>query len=78
EDCEAWAGSSVPPVLTASPEYLIKGYSGADRIVPGTGRIVPADEIVDYAGAVLDDSEIAYVDIRSARNNCWLARARRM
>ena len=75
EECEPWDGSGPPPVLATSPDYLLKGYDAAERIVYGTGSIVPADEVTARADALLSNGGIAFVDVRSARNNCWLARA---
>ena len=75
-DCPPWTGAGVPPVLTESPDYLVKGYSNDHRILPGTGRITPAPEVADYTAELLGRPETAFVDIRSARNNCWLTRAK--
>jgi hypothetical protein len=66
----------LPKVLTTSPDYLLKGYSADERIVSGSGRITPVAEIAAYAGALLADPRVAFADIRSARNNCWLVRVR--
>ena len=74
DGCETWSGEGVPPVLTASPDYLMRGYDASERIVYGTGSIVPADDITIRADVLLSDERIAFVDIRSARNNCWQAR----
>ena len=63
----------VPECLT-SPDYLLKGYSAEERIVYGTGRITPLEEVETYADALLRRSDVAFVDLRSARNNCWQAR----
>ena len=52
----------------------MKGYSADDRIVYGTGRIVPTGEVEAYAEAVLADPRVAYVHVRSARNNCYQMR----
>jgi len=71
--CERGGGAEVPGAL-ASPEYLIKGYSGDDRIVYGTGAVVATGTIPDRAAALLEDARIAYVHVRSARNNCYQAR----
>lgn len=75
-ECTPWQGDGMPPVLATSPDYLLKGYSSAERIVYGTGRIVPSGEIADYAAGLFARPEIAFVDVRSARNNCWQARLR--
>ena len=75
EECGAWTEEGVPPVLTSSPDFLVKGYDTSERIVYGTGGIVPAEALAARAAALLADPGIAFVDIRSARNNCWQARA---
>ncbi len=74
--CAPWAGPGVPPILRTSPDYLVKGYGRDDRIVYGTGRITPKDEVESYARDLLGQGPIAYVDVRSARNNCFLTRIR--
>ena len=40
--CTAWSDDGVPQILTTSPDYLVKGYTADDRILYGTGAIVPA------------------------------------
>jgi len=75
--CEPWSGAGVPPIFQTSPDYLIKAYRADNRIYYGTGRIVPKQEIVSYAETLLSDPDVAYVDIRSARNNCFQARVTR-
>ncbi|MWB76764.1 DUF1203 domain-containing protein [Pseudooceanicola sp. 216_PA32_1] len=75
-DCAAWEGEGIPPAL-ASPEYLVKGYSAGERIVYGTGGIVPVGDIPARAAALLAEPRVAFVDIRSARNNCFQARVTR-
>lgn len=73
-DCAPWAGDGVPPVLQASPDYLLKGYTADHRILYGTGRVVAREALAEYAADLLDRVEIAFVDVRSARNNCFQAR----
>jgi hypothetical protein len=76
EDCAPWCGEGAPPILATSPDYLVRGYGPDERIVYGTGRIVPADEVVPRCTELLAHERIAFVDVRSARNNCFQARAR--
>ncbi len=74
EACEPAAPSAgVPPMLT-SPEYILRGYTGEERIEYGTGRVVPTEDIPAYAAELLQRPEIAFVDIRSATNNCYKCR----
>lgn len=76
-NCRRWKGSGLPPVLTTSESYLLKGYSADHRIRYGTGKIVPRDEVASYATSLLSEAAIAFVDVRSAVNNCFLLRIRR-
>lgn len=77
EDCTRWAGEGVPPILKTNPDYLLKGYTADYRILYGTGRIVPQPEVEAYASNLLADPRVAFVDVRSARNNCFQLRIRR-
>ncbi len=74
DDCVPYDGAEIPPVLTTSPDYLLKAYGAADRILYGTGQITPKDEIAAYAARLFARDGVAYVDVRSARNNCFLTR----
>ncbi|MCP5072453.1 MAG: DUF1203 domain-containing protein [Rhodobacteraceae bacterium] len=75
EPCERYETSAqIPEVLSVSPTYLIKGYSAKNRIVYGTGAIVPGAELPSAAGQILTDPNVAHVHVRSASNNCYLAR----
>jgi len=81
-DCTAWpgavaTGAGLPPILTTSPDYLLKGYGADHRIRYGTGKVVARDDLADYAESLLADPATAFVDVRSARNNCHLCRIRR-
>lgn len=78
ENCERFSGVGRPAVLLSSKDYLLKGYGPDERIRYGTGQVVPVDEVADYAARLLDRADIAFVDVRSARNNCFLARIRKV
>lgn len=75
--CDRHAGGSLPPILTTSPDYLLKAYTADERIIYGTGKVVPRDRLADYAESLLADPSVAFVDVRSARNNCFQLRIRR-
>ena len=75
EPCERHRDDGeLPEVLTGSPDYLIRGYGADDRIVYGTGAVTPTDQLAAAAERILARSEVAYVHVRSARNNCYQAR----
>ncbi len=72
--CSRHEGPDLPEALTGSPDYLIKGYNGDDRIVYGTGAVVPQGAMMQQAEVILADARVDYVHIRSSRNNCYQAR----
>lgn len=74
-DCTPWSEEGVPPILTTSPDYLIKGYTADHRIRYGTGAVVGARDLTTEIEKRLADPVLAFVDVRSARNNCFQARA---
>lgn len=74
ERCVAPAPSAALPEVLASPEYILRGYSAEHRIVYGTGAVVPTERIAEEAAARLADDRVAYVHVRSARNNCYQVR----
>jgi hypothetical protein len=74
EPCERYAAEEVlPPVLT-SPDFIVRGYNADNRIVYGTGAVTLTPDIRSYATQLLERPEIAYVHVRSARNNCYQCR----
>ncbi|MCU0912676.1 MAG: DUF1203 domain-containing protein [Rhodobacteraceae bacterium] len=73
EACARWEEVGLPPVL-AGPDYIVRGYGPDHRIVYGTGAVTPTAEIPARAEALLADPAIAYLHVRSARNNCYLCR----
>ncbi|QFQ86279.1 DUF1203 domain-containing protein [Paracoccus kondratievae] len=73
DECQPWAGDGLPPMLE-SPDYLLKGYTADQRIRYGTGKIVAKDEISSCAAELLACDDISFVDVRSARNNCFQTR----
>lgn len=77
-DCAPAAVSEAPPPVVATRrEFLVKAYGRDDRIRYGTGAIVPVPALPDRCAALLDDPETAWVDLRSASNNCFICRVRR-
>ncbi len=73
EACAAGGGADLPEILD-SPDYILRGYGPDDRIVYGTGAVTPLGQIKAGAEARLNDPRVAYVHLRSARNNCFQIR----
>lgn len=73
EPCEAGGGEALPEML-ASSDYIVRGYGADDRIVYGTGGVVATGAIPARAEELFGDDRVAYVHVRSARNNCYQCR----
>ena len=69
--CERHAEADLPELVKTRESYLVKGYTQDDRILYGTGAIVPCPDLSAYASGLLEKEEIAYVHVRSATNNCY-------
>jgi hypothetical protein len=67
---------ALPPMLT-SDAYIIRGYSADERIVYGSGKVVPREAIGAEAGERLARDDIAFVHVRSSTNNCFQCRIER-
>ena len=76
-DCTPATPSPDLPAMFDSPAYILRGYDAAQRIVYGTGGVVPREQITARAAELLTRPGIAHVDLRSAANNCYHARVLR-
>jgi hypothetical protein len=68
--CERWEGGGLPPIATV-PDYIVRGYTAGERIRYGTGAVVPTPELPDRARELLARDDVAYLHVRSTRNNCY-------
>lgn len=76
--CErAPEGDVLAPMFRATPDYILRGYGADDRIVYGTGGVVPTHKICGRVHELFERNEIAYIHMRSARNNCYQLRIER-
>jgi hypothetical protein len=74
--CAPGDKGDLPEILTA-PDYIIRAYGADDRIIYGTGAVVPTVALRPEAAARLADDKVAYVHIRSSHNNCFQVRVDR-
>lgn len=74
DPCAPWREEGTPPILKNRPDYLLKAYGLDGRIIYGTGKVTPQFEIDTYAATLLALSGVAFVDVRSSSNNCFLVR----
>lgn len=78
ESCPRHANNGEVPDMLRSPQYILRGYNADDRIVYGSGQIVPTSQIPREAARMFNDARIAYVHVRSASNNCYQCRIDRI
>ncbi|MBZ9987782.1 DUF1203 domain-containing protein [Mesorhizobium sp. BH1-1-5] len=77
EECERAAEGDALPEMLESSDYIVRGYGKDDRIVYGSGAVTPTDDIAARAQTLLGREDIAYIHVRSARNNCYQCRIER-
>lgn len=75
-DCPP-AGPGLPTAILTAPHHIVRGYDRAERIVYGTGAVVPTPETQGYCEQIFTREDIAFIHIRSASNNCFLCRVER-
>ena len=73
-DCCAAFDGEMPEIFEPAQDYLVKGYHADDRIYYGTGQIVSGGGMCQTAEAIFSNPDVAYIHVRSARNNCYQAR----
>ncbi len=78
EACERAAPSrDLPAVVASRVSMIIRGYDRQEQIVGGTGGVIARDAIDSRIRFLLEDPRVAFVDLRSASNNCFFCRASR-
>lgn len=78
EPCERRSDAETLPALYRGRDgVLLRGYTAADRILYGTGQVVPVGEAERVAGEILAVPGVAYLHMRSATNNCFQCRIER-
>lgn len=76
--CPEYKPSDKLPPMLGSPQYIIRGYTHADRIMYGTGQIAATADIATKAAQLLAQPDVAYIHVRSATNNCFQCRIDRV
>jgi Protein of unknown function (DUF1203) len=73
DPCPQGGGKALPEML-ASPDYIVRGYGADNRIVYGTGGVIATDAIPARAATLFAEPRVAYLHVRSSRNNCYQVR----
>lgn len=77
-DCLRYEEAERAPEMFARREaIMIRGYGADHRIVYGSGKVIPTEEIEATARRIFEDPQIAYLHLRSASNNCFQCRLER-
>jgi hypothetical protein len=76
--CERYPESAaMPAMFNAWQHALLRGYGADDRIVYGTGIVVPPADVEATAEKILAEAGVRYVHLRSSTNNCYQLRIER-
>lgn len=74
DKCPAADRDAMPAILIDSNEYLLRGYGSDERIIYGTGGVVPQARLEERAEELLALPDVAFVHVRSAKYNCYQCR----
>jgi len=78
EPCERHPESAeLPEMFRDWKNVLIRGYGPDDRIVYGTGEVVPPSGVMAAAERILARADVRYAHLRSSTNNCYQLRIER-
>ncbi|GAB4372103.1 MAG: DUF1203 domain-containing protein [Kiloniellaceae bacterium] len=78
EDCPRYReAAGVPALFRRREAIMMRGYGADDRIVYGTGKVIPTEDIESMAAWLFQRPEVAYIHLRSASNNCYQCRIER-
>lgn len=78
DECErADEGMVQPEIFRETTRILVRGYGENNRIMYGTGTVVPMEEAEAAMGKIFENEGVAYVHMRSASNNCFQVRVER-
>ena len=75
EPCERHPDSTeLPDMFRDWKSVLVRGYGADDRIVYGTGEVVPPRDVASAAERIFMRGDVRYVHMRSSTNNCYQLR----
>ncbi len=78
EDCIAGTRRDLPRnMLGGGRDYILRGYSSDERIVYGTGCVVPRDDIPARCAEIFADDAATFIHIRFSGTNCFQCRVER-
>ena len=63
--------SDLPAAFLVRAQMMMRGYNSEQRIVYGTGAVVPTHVLVSAAAPTFEDSDISFIHVRSASNGCF-------
>ena len=64
----------MPEAFMNKITLIVRGYDKNERIVYGTGKVIPRQELHSFSETMLLNEQVEFIHIRSANNNCYQAR----
>ncbi|MBE7637353.1 DUF1203 domain-containing protein [Sneathiella sp. P13V-1] len=71
KECERHKENEFPKIAYGDNAYLIRGYDAEERIIYGSGDIVSAMGIEEFALNVFENMNAKEVHVRSKKYNCF-------
>lgn len=69
---------ALPPVVAARPRFIVRGYTADERIRYGTGQVIETENMAEACERMFEDhSDVDFIHVRSAQNNCYSCRIER-
>ena len=76
QECAA-GGPDFPAAMLTAQAYIVRGYDRDERIIYGTGGVVPTPNIPTRCAELFGRADVAFIHVRSASNNCFHVRVER-
>ncbi len=78
DDCEPFdAATGLPETVITRPDFILRGYDAAERIIGGTGKVIATSSIEQYAKDLMKDKNVEAVHLRSSSNNRYFGAIKR-
>lgn len=69
--CDRHDENDVPEIFSKRESYLLRGYTKNNRIVYGSGQLIPVFELKEKLFDLFKDGSVFYGHLRSSGYNCF-------
>lgn len=73
-ECDRHNENEIPEIFAKRENYLLRGYTENNRIVYGSGQLMPVSNLKEKLSELFKDSSVSYGHLRSSGYNCFQCR----